>query len=101
MDNVLGDRYWDPERKLIEERYSTIHFPFEEIPLPKFRIETVSSLDQLIGYLNSWSAVQHYIRKNNINPIAELNEQFKTAWGSEETRNVTFPIYTRIGKVKA
>lgn len=98
-EEILGDQYWDPERKLIEEHYRTIPFPFEEIFLPELQIETSWNLDQLIGYLNSWSAVQHYIRKKNINPLHELNQQLKSAWGPEEKHKVTFPIYTRIGKV--
>src|SRR5262249_24385836 len=37
--NVVGP-YWPPERKLVEEGYRTIPFPFEEIAPPHFRMET-------------------------------------------------------------
>ncbi len=100
-EDILGDQYWDQERKLVEEHYQTIPFPFEEIFLPEFQIQTRWNLNQLIGFLNSWSAVQHYIRKNNINPVEELSQQLKTAWGNEEIQKVSFPIYTRVGKVRS
>jgi SAM-dependent methyltransferase len=100
-EDILGDQFWDPERKLVEEHYQTIPFPFEEISLPEFHIQTQWNFDQLIGFLNSWSAVQHYVRKNNINPVEELSQQLKTAWGNEKIQKVTFPIYTRVGKVKS
>lgn len=33
--NVIG-KYWDKERKYIDENYETIPFPFDEIKAPKF-----------------------------------------------------------------
>lgn len=100
-NDILGNQYWDPERRFIEENYRTIPFPFKEIHFPGLQIETSWNLENLLGYLNSWSAVQHYIRKNNINPVGQLETEFKTAWGTEKTCKVSFPIYTRIGKVNA
>lgn len=97
--DILGSQYWDPERKFIEENYQTIPFPFEEILLPEFRIETSWTLENLLGYLNSWSAVQHFIGKKNINPVGQLEAEFRTAWGTEKICKVSFPVYTRIGKV--
>jgi SAM-dependent methyltransferase len=97
---ILGEEYWDPERKYIEEHYLTIPFPFEEIRAPDFQIETTWNLEQLIGYLSSWSAVQHYIRKNEINPVEILRNELTVAWGAQEKYKVIFPIFTRLGKVK-
>ena len=54
--------YWDPARKLVEEEYKSITFPFEEIPTPGFFISTHWTLAHLAGYLESWSATQKYIK---------------------------------------
>lgn len=90
---ILGD-YWDPERRYIDEAYQTIPFPFEEIPHPEFIIKHTWNRDQLLGYLNTWSAVKHYKDKHAMNPtdliLPELPEF--------ETIEVTFPILLRIGK---
>jgi hypothetical protein len=98
---ILGDQFWDPERKYIEEHYQTIPFPFEEIQSPDFKIEVSWNVEQLIGYLNSWSAVQHFIKKNASNPVNQVAEQLREAWSGQEFRKVSFPIFTRIGRINA
>lgn len=64
--------YWDPERKLIDDHYAIIPFPFKEIQTPGFWMHYKWNFQQLIGYFNTCSAVQHYIRKNNENPVNAL-----------------------------
>src|SRR5690606_31675692 len=60
-DNITGE-YWDPERRYIDEEYTTIPFPFQEIKAAKFTNELTWDFEQLMGYLETWSAVQHYIK---------------------------------------
>ena len=98
-ENTLGDRYWDAERRYVEEQYQTIPFPFDEIETPEFVIRVSWTPDHLIGYLNSWSAVQHYIRDTNINPVEKISISLRDAWGEQEQQDVVFPLFTRIGKI--
>jgi len=96
-NNTL-DGYWDIERTYIDENYSTIPFPFDEIEeKPAFTIDTTWALEQLIGYLNSWSAVQHFIDKNGGSPIPQLTEKFRKVWPDNTQLDVQFPIAMRIG----
>ena len=95
---ILKD-YWDPERKYIDEAYKTIPFPFEEIASPDFVHNVDWSLEHLLGYLNSWSAVAHYKKDQNINPVEIIREDLKNAWGNLSTRPVTFPIISKLGYV--
>ena len=97
--DILGDQYWDSESHLIDEHYQTIPFPFEEIAAPEFSIHVNWSLEHLIGYLKSCSAVQHYIQRNGSDPIDQINADLKNAWGKEEILEVKFPLYTRIGRI--
>ena len=96
--NIIG-KYWDDERKYIDQEYKTIPFVFEEIQTPKFNNHQQWTLDHLIGYLNTWSAVKHFIKENNINPVEELEKEIKPIWGDVETREIHFPLLLRIGKV--
>ncbi len=96
--NIVGP-YWDAERRYLDENYETIPFPFEEIPSKKFENNFVWTFDVLIGYLNTWSSVQHYISKNNQNPIDLIYEDLKVSWGNNDQK-VTFPLLLRIGKLK-
>jgi SAM-dependent methyltransferase len=95
--NLLGE-YWDNERKHVDQNYRTIPFPFEEVPCPEFVIRLQWTLDDLKGYLNSWSAVQKFIAKNNYNPVDEFILQLKPHW-TQEKMEVEFPITLRMGKV--
>ena len=79
-EEILG-KYWDEERRYIEEGYKTIPFPFEEIATPHFSIKTTWKFDQLIGYLNTWSLLQHYKKANDKNPIEFVFTAFKRSLG--------------------
>jgi SAM-dependent methyltransferase len=96
-EDILG-KYWDPERRYIEEGYKTIPFPFEEIIAPHFQIKTSWNFKQLIGYLNTWSSLQHYKKANDRNPLEYMYTELKEAWGSDAVKDVHFPILLRIGR---
>ena len=97
---VIGE-YWDKERKYVDENYTTIPIPFKEIQVPKFENKHEWNLKHLVGYLNTWSAVKHYIKKNNHNPIEELEIKLKKTWNIGESKIVKFPILLRIGQIKS
>lgn len=92
--------YWDPERRFVDEEYKTIPFPFEEIPNQGFATKLEWNLETLEGYLNTWSAVQHYIKKNNTNPVDDLMNKIRTEFDRNIQLKMTFPIFMRIGKIK-
>ncbi|MEP2772604.1 MAG: methyltransferase domain-containing protein [Fulvivirga sp.] len=96
-DITLGP-YWDPERRLIENKYRDIEVPLVEPISKEFVFEDQWSLETLKGYLSSWSAVQHYINKHGSNPVNEFIQQVAPMWG--EQQHVSFPIFLRVGKLK-
>jgi SAM-dependent methyltransferase len=95
---VVG-KYWDAERKFVDEAYRTIPFPFRELPVPRLSIEVDWTKDQLIGYLNSWSSVQHYIRAHNTNPVSQIERPLNLAWGLQDRRHFSFPLCMRAGRL--
>lgn len=96
-EDILG-KYWDSERRYIEEEYKTIPFPFEEIIAPHFQIKTKWTFNQMIGYLNTWSSLQHYKKANDRNPLEYMFTELKEAWGDDATKDVHFPILLRVGR---
>lgn len=97
--NILG-LYWDKERTYIDEKYKTIPFPFAEIKVPDFSIRLSWSFDQLIGYLNTWSATKHFIRERNFNPIDSLQKKIEKIWDDGLNRLINFPLLFRMGQVQ-
>jgi SAM-dependent methyltransferase len=88
--------YWDKERRHVDDHYASIPFPIEELPCPVFAMHYNWTSKHIIGYLNSWSAVQHYIKMKKANPIDIIKSDLEKAWGDGE-RLVTFPIFMRAG----
>lgn len=96
--DVVGP-YWPPERTLIENGYRDLPFPFAQIPTPSFRIEVRWSVEQLAGYLRSWSATQKFITARGVDPVDDLMVELRKAWGNAEAeRLVTWPLVLRVGR---
>jgi hypothetical protein len=97
--NFLGS-YWDAERKYVDDEYRDIPFPFEKIKVPQFFIEKYWSLQELEGYLNTWSALQKYINANLANPVPGIIDSIRVYWGHQEKRKIIFPIHLLLGAIK-
>ena len=91
--------YWDKERHYVDDGYSTIPFPFEEIPVPEFNIVKHWNMQQLVGYLRTWSGVKHYIKKEQSDPIPLIINDLQKAWGNNELLEVRWPVHVRAGRV--
>jgi ubiquinone/menaquinone biosynthesis C-methylase UbiE len=94
---VVGP-YWDKERKLVDEKYRTIEFPFKRIDVPTFDFSFQWNIDELRGYLSTWSAVRKYIEQNQEDPVDKVIGELRTLWGDGQ-RKVSFPLFVRMGKV--
>ena len=91
--------YWDTERRHVDEEYRNIPMPFSEIGNPGFATQLSWDLPTLEGYLNTWSAVQHYIRKNEVNPVNQLMEEVRHEASADGKVIMTFPIFMRMGVI--
>ena len=91
--------YCYKERDYVDAGYSTIPFPFEEIPSPVFWIVKHWNMQQLLGYLGTWSGVQHYIKKNHQDPTMLILQDLEKAWGAADTLEVKWPVHMRLGRI--
>jgi SAM-dependent methyltransferase len=92
--------YWDPERRLLDDEYTAIPFPFEEIPFEPVYMRYNWDLPTIVGYLNSWSAVQHYIKQHGLNPVDAFEHELEMVWPkNQEKIGVLFKIVGRLGRV--
>ncbi len=95
-NDIIGP-YWDKERIYLDENYETIPFPFEEITAPEFEQCYQWSIDHLLGYLRTWSAVKHFENKNGRDPVSLIESELREAFG--KSNEVNFPILFRMGKM--
>lgn len=91
--------YWDAERHHIDETYRGIPFPFDEIEKRDFFIKKNWSLEQLCGYLRTWSSVKKYQQQRAADPVAALEIQLKELWPATAILDIRFPVFLKSGIV--
>lgn len=91
--------YWPPERVLVEQHYKTLPFPFKEIAAPDFSIVDNYSLEQLMGYLESWSSTQRFIKERGENPMRLIAADLKKAWGNAARHEIRWPLFFKITRL--
>ncbi|KAL8217845.1 hypothetical protein R6Q57_021218 [Mikania cordata] len=98
--------YWDSLRGLVDDKYTSIQFPFDPVdgcdhtgPF-EFQTKKLMNLGEFLTYIRSWSAYQTAKEKG----VELLNdgviESFTNAWKGDDNglKSVTYPVYLRIGK---
>ncbi len=89
--------YWDPERRYLDENYTTIPFPFHELPSKPFVVTMRWSIAQLIGYLGTWSAGQHFKKAEGFDPLDIIRDRLASSWENSD-HQVIFNFLLRLGK---
>ncbi|WP_245545935.1 class I SAM-dependent methyltransferase [Nocardia higoensis] len=89
--------YWPPERTLVDSGYADIDFPFEERPAPRMVIEKYWNLDELLGYLSTWSAVRRVQEAGEQEMLRAFAADLTELWGDPAgTRRISWPIAMRL-----
>lgn len=92
--------YWPADRKWIEDKYRSIPFPLPEISIPAFHMSAAWDLDELIGYLGTWSATKKYTEARGSNPLPELRADLAKLWGDPATRKaMQWPLFSRVARL--
>lgn len=92
-------QYWPPERRLVDEGYAYIPFPFTEIPAPRLTITLQWDLAALMGYLSTWSAVKRANDAGHAHLLTAFYDDIHALWGDPATpRTFLWPVTIRAGK---
>lgn len=97
--DVVGP-YWPPERRHVEEGYRSFAFPFEEWTAPPLAIEVQWHASDLIGYVETWSAVRGLEKAMGREPVEQFRKALFTAWKDPQRRRIIrFPLSLRVGRI--
>lgn len=96
--DVIGP-YWPPERRHVEAGYRTLPFPVTELAAPAFQLATDWTLERVISYLGTWSAVVRYRAARGHDPLPALAEALAPLWPAGAPRRILWPIHLRLGRV--
>ncbi len=99
-EEILGE-YWPPERRLVENHYRDISFPFATSFEQDFVMTCDWNLQQLCSYVTSWSALQRFRKKHGSDPLALVIEDLREAWGMdpETVHVVTWPLTVKLARM--
>ncbi len=92
--------YWPPERHHPETGYRELPFPWREIAFPAQTMTAGWTLDQLMGYLGTWSAVKAYREQRGEDPLPALRAALLPLWpeAGAAVLAVSWPLPLRIGR---
>jgi SAM-dependent methyltransferase len=91
--------FWPAGRRHIEAGYSTLPFPDESLDAPPFEMSATWTLDQVVGYLGTWSAVKRYRDARGEDAVAKIHEPLSRAWGDAAApRPVVWPLILRVAR---
>ena len=85
--------YWPERFHYVDERYRTLPFPFAEVAPPAFEMEAEWDLDQLLGFIDTWTATRKYEEAHSVHPAESIWAELSDAWGApERRRRVGWPV---------
>lgn len=91
--------YWPAGRKLVDEHYGRIEFPFPLLSAPKLTLSKQWTLRQLAGYMRSWSSTTRYVEQHGGDPVGEVEAQMEKHWGDPLTpRRIEWPFRIFAGR---
>ncbi len=92
--------FWPQERRIVEEGYRSLPFPFAELAVPPFTMTATWSLAELLGYVRTWSAVQAIERERGGAAYTGFTRALGAVWGDPaERRPVHWDLALRLGRV--
>lgn len=92
------DGYWPAGRASVDAGYRDIAMPFTPLAPPAFAIEADWQLEQLLGYLRTWSAVQRYEQQNGQDPVRQVEPALRQVWAdANRPRFVHWPLHFLAG----
>ena len=97
-DREVG-AWWPRERRMIEDGYTSIAFPFEEIDAPAFDMRQSWTAEQMLNYVHTWSAVRAFERERGAGVFTAFAEELRSMWG-DGARTVVWPMPVRAGLVQ-
>jgi hypothetical protein len=92
--------YWDKRLHYVVDEFHDLPFPFEPIEAPPFQTHMKWDMQDLLGYLETWSSSLKYREANHTRPTRLIEEDLARAWGDpHQKRDLHFPLYMRLGRV--
>jgi len=96
--DIVGP-YWPLRRGLVEDAYRSLEFPFVKLEAPEFHMQAEWSLQELVGYLGTWSAVRNYRKTQGADPRELIAQSLAEAWQPQgDRKKIHWPLHALLGR---
>lgn len=93
------DRYWSPERDHVDAAYTTIPWPFQRLECDDFTIESSVTLDSLVAYVCTWSALRTMRQQTGVDPIPDFRRRLESTWPGPSQLPTTTRVPVLLGRI--
>jgi ubiquinone/menaquinone biosynthesis C-methylase UbiE len=98
--DVVGP-FWPPQRAWVDTGYRDLAFPFDELRIRPPRMTHVWSLEDMLGYAGTWSAVKRFREPTGEDPVETiLRPLLARSWPAGESREVRWRLGLRVGRIR-
>ena len=87
----IVDEFWPPERDIVDNEYRDIEFPAPLIEMPEFEMRLSWSVEDMLGYLRTWSASKRYEEQHGKDPVSIIEAPLRDTWGNV-ARDAVWPL---------
>lgn len=95
--NIVGP-FWPPERVFVDQGYAGVSLPGTVLDAPEFDMQLDWSVDDMLGYVRTWSACKRYAAEHGEDPVGKIENALQDAWGNVR-RNVRWPLQVRLCRI--
>lgn len=107
VDAVIGHLYsgllephWPAGRRHVDRGYVDLPFSFRRVEPPAFAMEARWDLAQVVGMLQTWSAVVRHDERHQKGAVDLVRAELTAAWGEPgQRRRVSWPLHLHVGKI--
>lgn len=92
---IVGD-HWADEVKRAWGGYGDFDVAMSELDAPKFEARAEWSVDELLGFLCTWSASQRWARSHGSDPTDLIAGDLRHAYGTTERIEIRWPLSLRV-----
>jgi SAM-dependent methyltransferase len=86
--------------RMIAQGYQDIAFPFKMIDAPQMAIECEWTMEQLLAYADTWSAVARMRKEQGEDPMPAYRAALAQVWGdAAKVRRVQMPLLIKAGRM--
>jgi SAM-dependent methyltransferase len=95
--DVVGP-YWPKGREHVETGYRDLALPWPAVEAPSIEMTATWARDELLGYVQTWSATVKLIECEGPAPVIGLHDRLAGCWPDGEKRTIRWPLAIRLAR---